>query len=438
MRAVLSPQYDRAKSPHLYRQEIIEHLESKAQRTDRQKLEIQERRNTLARRVKLWKTAQAVYMPQVPECLAGQDLLTSFDVVDADEIDESKPELWPLLLPSQLSQDNRSSCHKGIVETERTLRLAQVQDNLVDLRRLRRTLRSLRTYFKSNVIGEGQKTQTKSRTVESGVTLRVNRAVRRYRLAYSALLSLDPMGDWRKEYLELTDKDNRGPGKELHEQGVGDGRYTMSWIWGGSLGSEVQDGADLSDREVNETVRHEWMTCRARADRWREEADLLQEEMRRIVVFLEWKSSSWGERVGSRSGSITADIQHGVDSYARKQASIYHELAVSLANQWLPPLLELGLDIAWASTYPWTAKIVPSVGPPGRSSVDKNPSTSSASSVKVAAPSGQRGNSIRPVDSDSASGESDDDSHLEGDSRGEEGVSDGCGIGFEYDDEYTS
>jgi hypothetical protein len=32
------------------------------------------------------------------------------------------------------------------------------------------------------------------------------------------LLSLDPTGDWHKEYLELTDKDNRGPGKELYEQ----------------------------------------------------------------------------------------------------------------------------------------------------------------------------------------------------------------------------
>jgi hypothetical protein len=241
-------------------------------------MEIQERRNALARRIKLWKTAQAVYMLQVPENITDeQDLPTSGDV---DELDESKPELWSLLLPSQLSQDNRSLCYKGVVETEQTLRLAQVQDNLVDLRRLRRTLRSLRTYFRSNVIGEGQKTQTKSRTVESGGTLRINRAVRRYRLAYSALLSLDPAGDWRKEYLELADKDNRGPGKELYKQGVGDGRYAISWIWGGSLGSEAQDGIGPSEQEVNETIRHEWMTCRARADRWKEESELLQEEMR--------------------------------------------------------------------------------------------------------------------------------------------------------------
>ena len=105
-------------------------------------------------------------MPLVSEYLAGdRELPTS----DDSELSESKPELWPLFLPSHLSEDDRSICHKGTAETEHALRLAQVQDNLVDLRRLRRTLRNLRTYFRSNVVGEGNKAQTKSRTSESGV-----------------------------------------------------------------------------------------------------------------------------------------------------------------------------------------------------------------------------------------------------------------------------
>jgi len=381
-------------------------------------------------------------MPQASGYLANEQ--DPSIPADANELDESKPELWPLFLPSQLSPDNRSSCYKGIVETEQTIRLAQVQDNLVDLRRLRRTLRSLRTYFKSNVVGEGQKTQTKSRTIESGVIVRINRVVRRYRFAYSALLSLDPTGDWRKEYLELTDKDNRGPGKELYEQGVGDGRYMISWIWSGSLASEVQDGTGPSEQEVNETIRHEWMTCRARADRWREESDLLQEEMRRVIVFLEWKSDSWGEKVGSRLGSIAADIQHGVDSYARKQASVYHELAVSLANQWLPSLHALGLDIAWAEAYPWAAGVVPPVAEDhtGCLDVGKNPPTSGPSSAEAPPPSKKRDGFPELADLDHGNGdESDDGNYLETD--GESGIwdeesSDGLGIGFEYDDEYMS
>ena len=405
-------------------------------------MEIQERRNALARRIKLWKTVQAVYMPQASGYLTDeQDPPTS---ADANELDESKPELWPLLLPSQLSPDNRSSCYTGVVETEQTIRLAQVQDNLVDLRRLRRTLRSLRTYFKSNVVGEGQKTQTKSRTVESGVITRINRVARRYRFAYSALLSLDPTGDWRKDYLELTDKDNRGPGKELYEQGVGDGRYTISWIWMGSLVSEVQDGTGPSEQEVNETIRHEWMTCRARADRWKEESDLLQEEMRRVIAFLEWKSDSWAGKAGSRSGSIAADIQHGVDSYARKQASVYHELTVSLANRWLPSLRALGLDIEWAKAYPWAAGVISSMAEDdaGCSDVGKNPPTSGSPSVEAAPPSKERDGFPKLADPDHGNGgESNDENYLETD--GESGIwdeesSDGLGIDFEYDDEYMS
>ena len=129
-------------------------------------------------------------MPQVSRLQSDeQDLSTSDDPYVVDEL---KPELWRLLLPSQISQDNRSSCHRGITETELSLRLAQVHNSLVDLRRLRRTLRSLRTYFRSNVVGEGQKIQTQSRAAENTVTTRVNRAVWRYRIAYAALLSLDP------------------------------------------------------------------------------------------------------------------------------------------------------------------------------------------------------------------------------------------------------
>ena len=389
-------------------------------------------------------------MPQVSGNLPDEQRSPAFD--DPYEFDESKPELWPLLLPSELSQEDRSLCYKGVTETERILRLAQVQDNLVDLRRLRRTLRSLRTYFKSNVVGEGQKTQTRSRAVESGVTVRITRAVRRYRLAYTALLSLDPAGDWGREYRELTDKDNRGPGKELHEQGVGDGHYAMSWIWRGSLG-----GADSAEgEEVNNTVRHEWMTCRARADRWREESDLLQEEMRRVIAFLEWKSRSWAGNVGSRSGFITADIQHGIDGYARKQASIYHDLAVSLASQWLPHLLALGLDISWKENYPWAANITPPAAPPvgdppASSDAHGKPLSGDPSLAKTTPLGEKRDGAAKPMDFDHG-GEGESECGSEGESEGESGLeldggdgvydeeesSDGLGLDFEYDDEYMS
>ena len=381
-------------------------------------------------------------MPQVSEDPTDeQDRPTSNDY----EFDETKPELWPLFLPSHLNQDDRSSCHKGVAELERVLRLAQVQDSLVDLRRLRRTLRTLRTYFRSNVAGEGQKTQTKSRAAESGVNARISRTVQRYRLAYAALLSLDPTGAWNKVYLELTDKDNRGPLKEQDEQGVGDGHYESSWIWSGSSAGGLQEGTDPPEEEVNETVRHEWMTCSARADRWKEESDLLQEEMRRIIAFLEWKSTWWGEKVGSRSGTVAPDVQHGIDSYARKQANTYHSLAISLANQWIPHLLALKLDASWAQTYPWAAEIAfPVVKRPQESlNPRENPLSVGPPPPKVAPPSGQQDGIAELVGVDNSGDDDDDGDFPEAFGNGEHDdhdlgdSSDGLGVGFEYDDEYV-
>lgn len=332
------------------------------------------------------------------------------------------------------------------METERTLHLAQVQDNLVDLWQLRWTLHSLRTYFRSNMVGEGVKTQTKSRTIESGVTLQITWAVQHYRLTYTVLLSLDPVGDWCGEYQELTDKDNCGPGKELHEQGVGDSHYMMSWIWRGSLGAEVQNESDFTEgKDVNKTVCHEWMTCRVRADHWREELDLLQEEMCQVIAFLEWRSFWWCRNVGSRLGSVMANIQHGINSYACKQANTYHKLAVSLGNQWIPHLLLLGLDVLWTKTYPWAANIIsPAVEHPLCSStLHGNPMSGNQSPARIITPCEKQDGVTKPVDYNSDGGdESEDESNPE--VSGEDCVydegesSDGLGMGFEYNDEYMS
>ena len=292
-------------------------------------------------------------MPQAPMYLPDED-----DPDDTHRLDNSKPETWPLFLPSAIPKDDRSACYKGIVETEQILRLAQMQDSLVDLRRFRRALRNLRLYFKTNMAGEGQKTQTKSRTIETSVNNRVKRAVRRYRTAYHALLELDSAGDWTNEYRELRDEDNRGPLKEAEETGTGDGRYIPSWIWAAPSAMALPgEGSAAEQKEFNETARHEWMTCRARADRWEEEEELLQEEMRRVVVYLEWKSCEWLKKVGVRASLCTPDIQHGVDAYARKQANIHREIAISFVSQWLPYLRLCGLETKWTAELPWISQV---------------------------------------------------------------------------------
>ena len=120
------------------------------------------------------------------------------------------------------------------------------------------------------------------------------------------------------------------------------------------------EGSDAERQEVSETARHKWLTCRARADCWVEEKDLLQEEMRRVVVYLEWKFCFWSEKVGSCADSSTPDIQCGVDAYARKQAHIHCELAILFAEQWLPYLNACNFDTRWVTVFPWASRILPS------------------------------------------------------------------------------
>ena len=171
------------------------------------------------------------------------------------------------------------------------------------------------------------------------------------------LSELDPTGDWTSKYHELRDEDNRGPLKETEEIGTGDGRYAPSWIWASPSAMMLPgEGSVAKQQEVNETVCHEWMTCRARADRWVEEEELLQEEMRRVIVYLEWKSRTWSEKVGVRTGSCTPDIQRGVNANARKQANIYHEIVTSFAGQWLPYLEACGFSTKWAKGLPCTSE----------------------------------------------------------------------------------
>ena len=117
-------------------------------------------------------------------------------------------------------------------------------------------------------------------------------------------------------------------------------------VAGGEVGEEC-----ASDEDVNEVLRVEWTTSFARLERWAEEVELLQEEMRRVVMFLEWKSADWLGKVDVRGGDLAPDIQSGLGVYARKQAAVYRNLATSFAKLWRPTLVSYGLQHSWVTEY---------------------------------------------------------------------------------------
>jgi hypothetical protein len=62
----------------------------------------------------------------------------------------------------------------------------------------------------------------------------------------------------------------------------------------------------------------EWAKARARADRWREELILLEEEMQRSVVFCAWKQKWWQDHTEPRPG-VSVPLAEGLQAYALEQ-----------------------------------------------------------------------------------------------------------------------
>ena len=343
----------------------------------------------------------------------------ALDVDPADKEEPSqrvKAESVKLWLPSQLDPGDRNTiCLGGVVKSERELRLGQLVDSLNDLRRARRTRRGLITFHKVQLAGQGQKTQTKSQAAMKTVQIRIDRSVRRYRVARDALLCLDPCGDWTKLYPPLSDHDNRGPGKEPEEIPGSDGTWVPSWIWTSSTTTVSRD-------EVNEDMRVEWAQSVAHADRWEEEVTLLQEEMRRVVQFLEWRSGNWLAKADIRADSVSPAVQAGLSAYAKEQSALFHNLAVRFCQYWRSALASLSLPDDWATEFLKThnepfenpgleKKERKTKAPPiPHPSVDPSDSTSAVTPATITPLSSNNNRDMRAsnVNSDGTSSESDE------------------------------
>ena len=80
-------------------------------------------------------------------------------------------------------------------------------------------------------------------------------------------------------------------------------------------------------------MRVEWAKSLARAKRWEEELLLVQEEMRRVLLFLE-KNAMWWVSKSEACQNDDAELLAGIHAYAMKQAHILRSLASTFAVEW--------------------------------------------------------------------------------------------------------
>ncbi|KAI0650174.1 hypothetical protein C8Q79DRAFT_1108642 [Trametes meyenii] len=338
----------------------------KRRAADKDIADAMQQQNALRRRIYLWLEAQNIYMPSVLQlrlqsnttCPTPSAAYVSGDSEPDNDVEATSinPEDIILWLPSSLPPLVRvGDFTLRLVHIERRLRTAQVADSLNDIRRLRRMLKSIAEFKRINVSGDGNRANTRSRALYDKFVRKQTRVVERYRTARKALLSLDPDGDWKDRYRELLDSDITGPGAD--ESGPGEGHRIISWIW--RIPRDAVDdnaGEGNETHEYNNSMRAEWATTKARADRWTEEEELLLEEMRRVLVSFERDAQEWDSLVSQRAKSslalpVPSDILDGVRAYAHRQALIRRRLMDKCAHVWIATLSRLDYRPEWAKRY---------------------------------------------------------------------------------------
>ncbi|KAH7903922.1 hypothetical protein BJ138DRAFT_1188251 [Hygrophoropsis aurantiaca] len=239
------------------------------------KQSLDEQRTTLASRIETWQSIQVLYMPGIAHVRQMCPTRTNA-LVDDERVKKSEDIM--LHLPSTLPISIRATgCVEGLLEKEKQLRLAEAEDTLGALRRQLLITTGVFNFKKTHISGTGQKPNTRARAMLTRLMDKARNHADRYRAARRALVALDPEGDWKAMLKVLHTEDIRGPRRTEDE--ASEGNREISWIWVSGRQRDTRMGTD----EIAEGLRIEWAKSDARAQRWDEEVELLNEEMRRVL-----------------------------------------------------------------------------------------------------------------------------------------------------------
>ena len=335
---------------NLFRRTLVYEIKIiKKYETQKQLADLDEKRRILIGRINKWREVQLAYIPEIGPLVANT----------ASKLDSLTAEDVPLLLPSSFSPNHQiTPGFSKALAHEIQLRLAQATDALADIRHQLRIISGLWQFKKVNISGTGNRPNTRMRTLFNRFNHRMRQCVLRYRVARSALLAVNLEGrHWEDRLKDLKDSDVRGPGKDdfyLQEAGranygASKGRFEMSWIWLVPQSTSEVD-TNSSEQVFDEGLRVEWSKSQARKMRWEEEVQIIQEEMRRTIVYYEWKQQWWIKQ-NPQLTSCEDTIQLGISAYSQKQAHYCKCMAESFARAWLPFLQSEGIKPEWEHRY---------------------------------------------------------------------------------------
>jgi len=329
--------------------------QKKGLRSSKQLMDLQEKRNGLCRLIQNWREVQLAYMPHVASLLSSLPSLPEPDTDSSSIPPELLSENIPLFLPSALPPQIR--CLPELLEIcqlEWRLCEPQANDTLAAVQHHRRIIQGLWQFKRLNASGVGNKPNTKMVTLYKCLDHKIKQDAQEYRAAWRALGVLDPNGSWSIRLQDLKDKDIHGPGKE--EKEASNSQYEPSWIW--LVPHVTRSNQTDQEAEFTDSMRVEWAKARVRMVQWKEEFLLVQEEMRHVIEYLNWKAAWWCERSTLRTHTDTTVLSR-ISGYANKQAAICSRIAEQCARYWLPRLKGKGIMPLWASYFPSLSDLPP-------------------------------------------------------------------------------
>ncbi|KAJ3520759.1 hypothetical protein NMY22_g12606 [Coprinellus aureogranulatus] len=264
-----------------------------------------------------------LYHAQATEWLERYTVIYPQIQTYTEALDEECPETSTLPLPSTLNEPTRASLGlTALANAELLIRKGQAHDALADIRIAIKSYNFNLKWKKDHVFGQGPNTKAQ-RYLDELVNDRTE-AVKRYERIRNALLSLglDPTDPTLRPISAKDDNPKMTKNMALPSQ-LGDTKKSDPWFWT----AVSPDG--LSKKEEAEWSlemdRVKWFRDRAARDRAREEKEILEEEMKRIVRSFKNYTTIWTSLASEDRPGITSTP--GKASYALRQAEMYARFA---------------------------------------------------------------------------------------------------------------